>query len=137
MRRFYIFNINEYFKILTKNDPYNLYKQFDNIYHFNKYNIKQYCDLYNKITIPINKNKLNNNLYNYYLNDESYTKYLNTHHYNNYYNDEETVLTIGNNYMIIDTTSINPIFFDKLKIIKNLFVCDFQNQDYFWLENIA
>ena len=137
MRRFYIFNINEYFKILTKNNPYNLYKQFDNLYHHQKYDISPYLDMYQKITKPINKNVLNKKIFNAYINDDNYFKYLNTHQYNNYYLDEVTKLTIKNNYMVLDTTSVYPIFFNKLKNLNNLFVCDFQNQDYFWLENIA
>ena len=53
------------------------------------------------------------------------------------YNDEETKLRIGNAYLIMETTSAKPEFFNKLKVNSNLFACDFQNQDYFWIESIA
>ena len=42
------------------------------------------------------------------------------------------------NYCLKLKSSINyPSFFDSLQKFNNkLFVCDFENQDYFWLENV-
>ena len=62
---------------------------------------------------------------------------MNTHIYNNYYNDENTKLKVGNAFMVLETTSPKPEFFNTLKDNSNLFACDFQNQDYFWVESVA
>lgn len=94
-------------------------------------------NMYEKMVSPINKIELNNYLFTSYRNNDHYTKFMNTHIYNNYYNDEETKLRIGNAYLIMETTAAKPEFFSKLKVNSNLFACDFQNQDYFWIESIA
>ena len=137
MRRFYIFNINKEFKTLNEYSPYNLYKTFNSLYHQDKWGINYSKEIYKMITSPFNRIKLNKQLYNSYINDEHYTKYLNTHLYNNYYSNEITKLSLGYNYIVIDTTISYPTFFYRLRKNTSLFVIDFQNQDYFWLDNIA
>lgn len=137
MRKFYIFNINNEFKTLTKTCPYNLFKTFENIYNLKPEETNYGISLYEKIAAPINKIELNNIIFTNYRNNDHYTKYMNTHLYNNYYNDENTKLTIGNAFITLETTSPKPEFFSKLRNNNNYFVCDFQNQDYFWLESIA
>ena len=137
MRKFYIFNINNEFKTLTRVCPYNLFKSFQNIYMLNETEQEYGINMYEKMVSPINKIELNNYLFTSYRNNDHYTKFMNTHIYNNYYNDEETKLRIGNAYLIMETTSDKPEFFNKLKVNSNLFACDFQNQDYFWIESIA
>ena len=134
MREFYIFNINnEYNKI----DPYILYKIFDELHSINQLDIKYGINVFNNITNPINKKYFNNIIYNKYKNNYSYTKFMNKHQYNNYYKDEKSLLIINNSYIKLDTSSINSSFLRYLHKYKNLFVCDFENKDYFWLESIA
>jgi hypothetical protein len=137
MRRFYIFNINNEFKILTRKSPYNLFKTFENLYYYQDNDLNYGFDLYDKITTPINRININKKLFLSYKNDDHYSKFMNTHLYNNYYNDENTKLIIGNAYMVMDTNSPNPTFFKKLGKNSHYFACDFINQDYFWLESIA
>jgi len=137
MRKFYVFNINNEFKTISKKTPYNLFKTFQNIYMLGSNEEKLGINMYEKIVKPINKNDLNNYLFTSYRNNDHYTKFMNTHIYNNYYNDEKTKLKVGNAYLILETTSANPEFFSKLRVNSNLFACDFQNQDYFWIESVA
>jgi len=137
MRRFYIFNVNNEFKTISRTSPYNLFKSFQNIYMLGSSEEKIGINMYQKMVKPIKKNELNNYLFTSYRNNDHYTKFMNTHIYNNYYNDEHTKLKVGNAYLVLETTSSSPEFFNKLKLNSNLFACDFQNQDYFWIESIA
>ena len=137
MRKFYIFNIKDEFSTLTKTSPYNLFKTFENIYHLNIEEQKYGINMYEKMVKPINKIELNNFLFTNYCTNDHYTKFMNTHIYNNYYNDENTKLKVGNAFMVLETTSPKPEFFNTLKDNSNLFACDFQNQDYFWVESVA
>lgn len=137
MRKFYIFNVNNEFKTISKISPYNLFKSFQNIYILDSKEQSIGINMYQKMVKPINKNELNNYLFTCYYNNDHYTKFMNTHIYNNYYNDEHTKLKVGNAYLVLETTSSNPEFFSKLKLNSNLFACDFKNQDYFWIESIA
>ena len=54
---------------------------------------------------------------------------------NNYYKNEESKLTINKAYLLLETNMIKSAFFNDLKN-KNLFVCDFENKDYFWLDSL-
>ena len=137
MREFYIFNINNEYKYNTKIDPYFLYKIFEELHNLNQLNIKYGINIYNNITNPINKKYFNSIIYNKYKNNYSYTKYMNKHQFNNYYNNEKSLLIINNSYIKLDTSSINSSFLKYLNKYRNLFACDFDNKDYFWLESIA
>ena len=137
MREFYIFNITNEYKYDIKIDPYFLYKIFEELHNINSYDMKYCVNIYNNITKPINKKYINNKIYNEYKNDESYTKFMNKHQINNYYSNENSVLIIKNSYIKLDTTTYKSSFLKYLQKFKNLFVCDFDNKDYFWLETIA
>ena len=137
MRKFYIFNINDEFKNLTNSSPYNLFKTFEDIYYLDLEDQNYGINMYDQMVKPFNKIDLNNRLFTTYHKNDHYTKFMNIHIYNDYYTDEETKLNIGNAFLVLETTSAKPTFFKVLKDIKNLFICDFQNQDYFWLESVA
>ena len=137
MRKFYIFSINDEFKNLTNSSPYNLFKTFEDIYYLDLDEQNYGINMYEQMVKPFNKIDLNNRLFTTYHKNDHYTKFMNTHIYNDYYTDEETKLNVGNAFLVLETTSAKPTFFKVLKDIKNLFICDFQNQDYFWLESVS
>jgi len=137
MRHFYIFNIKDVFLKLIRREPDILFNTLNSIYNMNIKDINYGLYIYNNIIDPINKNYVSENIYKKYLNDTRYLKFMNTHMYNNYFNKETTRLIINNSFFKLDSTSINPTFFKTLNEYKNLFVCDFENKDYFWLESIA
>jgi len=135
MRTFYIFKISDEFKSLTKDNPYNLFKTFEQIYNFNKRDIFLAYDLFFQVATPFDKKNLNLNIFDHNRHNNNYTKFNNIHIINNYYTDEKTELTINNSYLKLKTTVIAPAFFKDIKN-NNIFVCDFQNKDYFWLESL-
>ncbi len=135
MRHFYLFDINNNISI-DKTHPYGLYKLFLELYH-SKGNYRYYNKIYGSIIKPIKRKLLNNNIYNLYKNNVYYTKFMNEHFYYNYLDKEETKLCINNSYIRIDSNNVKPAFFKYLNKYSNLFVCDFDNEDYFYLESIA
>ena len=137
MRKFYIFNINSDTINIKRTHPYALYKMLSEVQNLNLDNFNFGFSICKNIIKPINKVNINDSLYKNYTGNYNYTKFLNTHLYNNYYSNENSKLIVNNFYIELDTTAINSSFFSFLKHYKNLFVCDFENKDYFWLESIA
>ena len=136
MRTFYIFKINNEFATLTKNCPYNLFKSMEQIYYADKNDVSAAYNIYEQIILPLNKMKINLDLFAQYREDDHYTKFRDTHMINNFYNDEPTKLIVNSSYMVLKSTKSSPTFLDDLRELENLFVCDFENKDYFWLEKI-
>lgn len=134
MRTFYIFNIKKHFKILTTHNPYRLYKTFEEIYKSNKFNIDKNMLIFNQLKQDMNKDVLNNDTYDYFKSNNNYTKYKNIHEINDYLTNENTKLIINKTYILLQTNIENPPFLKYLKNNKyNLFACDFENKDYFWI----
>ena len=136
MRTFYIFKINNEFATLTKNCPYNLFKSMEQIYYADKNDVSTAYNIYEQIILPLNKMKINLDLFSQYKEDDHYTKFRDTHMINKFYNDEQTKLIVNSSYMVLKSTKSSPTFLDDLRELENLFVCDFENKDYFWLEKI-
>ncbi len=137
MRTFYIFKIKEEYAILTKKNPYSLYRMFDYIYTLDKEEIEKGIDLFSQVVDCLNEKKLDQLLLKKYKENYFYIKYRNLHQVHNLYNREESKLWIKKHYLLLKSSIINPTFFDDLKSIKDLFICDFENKDYFWLDKLA
>ena len=135
MRTFYIFKINNEFTALTRNCPYNLFKSMEKIYYTDKKNLNVAYNVYEQIVLPFKKDKINVDIFENYKDNDHYTKF-NIHMINNFYNDEQTKLIVNSSHMILKTTVMAPSFFNILRNYSNIFVCDFENKDYFWLESV-
>ncbi len=53
---------------------------------------------------------------------------------NDFYNNESTKMIINNSHIRIKSNKNIPSFFYDIRKLKNIFVCDFNNHDYFLLE---
>lgn len=93
--------------------------------------------MFEKLAEVIDKRKINTNIYYNHHHNLNYTKVNNIHRIFNYYNDEETELKVFQSHLLLKSTKQIPIFLKSLNIDKNLFVCDFQNKDYFWIEQLV
>lgn len=134
MRTYYIFNVNRYFAYMYKNKPFKMYKIFEEIYYSKSYeSLSTYRD-FSTVVNSFNKKMLNEYIYYEFRLKYGYSKQDNKHNLNN---SENSVLII-NNYNIKLTTENNySIFFKYLNNYNNnLFVCDFENMDYFWLSKL-
>ncbi len=135
MRTFYIFKINKEFKSLTKESPYNLFKSLEQIYYINRKDFQTAFKLYETIALPFNKLQTNIELFNNFRNNDFYTKVNSIHLINNYFTDERSKLIVKNSHLTLNTTSASSSFLKKLAS-PNLFICDFKNKDYFWLDQL-
>ena len=138
MRTFFIFKIKKHFAILTKNNPYNLYKTIEKIYNLSEEELKKNTNIFEFLKDNFNKDDLNNQLFLSYKDKSYYTKFLNTHMINDYFTHEKTKLIVNKKYLVIKSNEEVPLFFKDIdRNEKNLFVCDFINKDYFWLEELV
>lgn len=136
MRTFYLFKIKSNYSTITKNNPYNLYKAIEDIYYLKQEQLLTGYNFFNQIRDTFNKEYLDNNIFEYYKNKYTYTKVNNTHMINDYYSDEKSKLIINKNYLMIKTTLEYSSFLKAITKKQNIFVCDFDNIDYFWLEEL-
>ena len=58
------------------------------------------------------------------------------HSYINRYRDEDSRLKVKHSYIELKTNKENPEFFKFLRKQNDLFICDFENMDYFWANRI-
>lgn len=136
MRTYYLFKIKNNYHELTKNHPYNLFKAIERIYYLKKEDLTYFNNFFLQIREPFNKNLLDKNIFLHYQNQYNYSKVNNAHIINDYYTKEITKLIINTSYLYIKSTKNVPTFLKNISKKENIFVCDFENTDYFWLEEL-
>lgn len=135
MRTFYIFKINqEYFK-LTHYVPYNLFMVLNGIHKSSVKDLYAAYSLYDSLNEVFHQNEVKDILKTMYTLD-GYQNYGSVHTYHDYYNEEASKLVIHNSYLVLKTNKQASSFFKRLIDIPHLFVCDFDNSDYFWLSEV-
>lgn len=136
MRTFYIFKINKELAILTKDSPYNMFKSMEQIYKLDKKDFNLGLKLFEQLAEPMDYKMINKRIFNIYKDNDYYIKYRNVHKIHNRYKPEETKLIVNRVYMLLESNIVKPLFLKNLNYDNNLFVCDFDNKDYFWLESL-
>ncbi|MBQ9833973.1 MAG: sporulation inhibitor of replication protein SirA [Bacilli bacterium] len=136
MRTFYIFKINKEMAILTKDNPYNIFKSMEDIFKMTKKELPVGLNIYEQLITPINQNKVNRKIIMSYKDNDYYQKNYNVHSIYNKYKPEETKLTVKNSYLLLESNVIKPSFLKELSYDRDLFVCDFANKDYFWVDEL-
>ena len=135
MRVYYLFKINDSFSKLYYNKTYYLYKMLEQISLSSKNDFIISYRLFEQMAIPYNKADVNSSIYRKFCFDEKYKKTLNKHVLDN--KVEKTKLTVYNTYIKIKTNKNITEFFKVLSNEENIFVCDFNNKDYFWLSKVT
>ena len=136
VRVFYIYNINDYFTSIYDNYPYKLYKMLEDAYLTGKYNTSESIRLYKQIVTNYNKLFMNNYIFANNKLDISYYHKEDKHLITNAF--EYTKLEVNRYYLKIITNINYPIFFDNINTYSdNIFICDYKNNDYFWLNRIG
>lgn len=133
MRTLYIFKIKKEYKALTKNDEFNLYRTINSINYINKEDLVLAYNLLLNINIPFNKYQINKMIYNSLKRLDGYTLFKNKHKYINYFTKEESELIVKYNYMLLISNREDNKFIKELKKLSDLFICDFDSTDYYWL----
>lgn len=135
VRVYNIFMINTHFTKLYKNKPKTLYQMLEQISKVNKKDYKFAFKLFEQIALPLNRIDINKYIEKrdknhikigdatYILND------INTH--------EVTKILIGASHIKVISNKNYPDIFNSLYGYDNcLYVCDFNTNDYFWLNKI-
>ena len=131
MRKYYLFIIKDEYYNKYKYIPYLLYKALYYLYKMNKYDLENGLYLYNKFCNIISKNLILNYIKNKfeYINYSKKIIRLNSVL-------EKTYIQVNYSSIIILTNVNSPYIFKILNIYnKKIFVCDFNNRDYFFLKD--
>lgn len=139
MRTFYVFKIKKEITILTKESPYNLFKMIDHLYYLDSDSLGVYENIYSDLFDKFNKNYINKRIIDLFKNNKYYlfSKEDNIHIINNKYRPEKTILKVYNTNIIIKSDAVKPTLLVNYLMSDNLFVCDFKNKDYFWLNEFV
>ena len=133
MRTFYLFEIKENILRNYKNNYEELYNLLENIHYLKTEDIVLGYSIFNSIVNPIRKDDYNEYIKRKNLDNESYICYNYTHTINDFYFDESTKMIINNSHIKIKSNKNIPSFFYNIRNFDNIFVCDFNNHDYFLL----
>ncbi|MGN1311550.1 MAG: sporulation inhibitor of replication protein SirA [Bacilli bacterium] len=135
MRTYYIFNVNKYYSYMYKDNPFKMYKIFEEIYYSRDYDSVKTYHILEEIANPFNKIMLNEYIYFEYKLKYGYKRKDNIHYLST---TERTTLRINNYNIKLETESNYSVFFNDISNYNNnLFVCDFENMDYFWLSKLS
>ena len=137
MRTFYIFKMRKEFVSLYRDNPASLYNVLKHLYLMKRHELSLGFNLYNQLTEKINKNKIDRDIFIKYHKEMIYSKNEDDHVINNLYKDEVSILKVKKAYMLINTNKNYSSFFNTIKDLgSEYFICDFINQDYFWINDI-
>lgn len=136
MRTFYIYNINDLFCSIYEEYPYKLYKMLTDAYYTNKHDITLSADYYEQIITKFNKLYINNYLIANNRPNSYYYQKNNIHLISN--NKEYSKIMVSSYCLKLKSNLNYPSFFDNIKTYSdNIFICDFENGDYFWLNKVT
>lgn len=130
-----MFNIKNEFKYLYEDNPSSLFHILKQIYYLGNHDLSYGKTLFNQLVDKLDKIKLDNNIFIKFHQSMPYSKRGNTHYINNLYKNEISRLIVKNAYIKLEIENDASSFFDILKEIEsNLFVCDFEYSDFFWID---
>lgn len=137
MRMFYIFEIKKEIKELYINNPSSLYKILSSIYYMHKEDVNYGFNLFNQITNKLKVLEISNQLYIEMHTNIVYTKNGNEHVINDLYRNEISILKVRKSHIMIQSNKSYNKFFDfLLNYNDNYFVCDFLENDFFFISDI-
>lgn len=137
MRVFYIFDMKSEFKALYHGNESALFCILKQLYYLNSEEFVYGYRLFEQLINKIDKNYIDHLLFLKMHQDIPYSKRDGKHRINNLYKDEISILEVKHAYIKIKAEQEGTSFFEILtSFSKNFFVCDFEMQDYFFLEEM-
>ena len=133
MRTFYLFEIKDNILKNYKNNYEELYLLLENVHYLKSDDIVLGYKIFNSIVNALDKDFYNEEVKHNNISNECYICYNYTHTINDFYNNESSKMIINNSHIKIKTNKNIPSFFYDIRKYKNIFVCDFNNSDYFLL----
>ena len=137
MRIYHVFDIKEEYIKLYNDSPGSLYNVLHQLYYLRKRDIEYGFNMFNQLINKIDNYEIDKNIFLKMHNKMTYVKKGESHVINNLYKDEISALKVKKAYILINCNRNYTEFFNLLyEESKNFFVCDFNNNDYFFLSNI-
>lgn len=134
MKVYYIFKLKDEITELYKDTPSVLYNILRNIYYLDREEVDYGYNLFKQLTLPVEKNRLDRELFIKFHGDIPYFKRKDIHYINNLYKNEVSRLSISKSYLKLEVEQNFSTFFRILKDEdNNLFACSFQKCDFFFL----
>lgn len=137
MRTFYIFKIKREMAILTHETPYSLYRTIENLYYLDNVNLGLSFKLYDQIFESFDRDYIDGLIYRQFKNNNYYKRENNRHVICNKYRPENSYLYVYRSHLLLKSDAIRPTLLTNYTMSDNLFVCDFKNKDYFWLNEFV
>ena len=136
MRTFYIYNINDLLTSIYEKYPYKLFLMLEEAYYTNKHDLYNSLSMYEQIITNYNKLYINNYLI---ANNKTDVYYYNKNNIHLISSSREYTKLMVNSYCLKVKSNLNypKFFYDINKYSDNIFVCDFENKDYFWLNKVV
>lgn len=136
MKVYYVFKIKKEFVNLYKDTPSILYNILRNIYYLDKESVEYGYNIFNQLIQTIDKIQLDREIYIKMHQDIPYTKQKDYHMIHNRYKNETSKLRINHFYMKLELDQEYSSFYHFLNEKENnLFVCNFHNIDFFFLND--
>lgn len=137
MRTYYAFIIKDSLMHFYSKKPYSLYKILEQIYRLKNNDIVLGYRLLEQVTEPFGTRKTDKFIYKKHLNELEYSRLDDGHMIKNLYSEEITFLKVFHSHVRIKTNNNYSAFFNSIQEYdENIFVCDFENQDFFWVSKI-
>ena len=137
MRIYYVFDIRSEYVDLYKETPNSLYNVLHQLYYMRKKDLEYGFNMFKQLANRIDKDEVDKNIFLKLHNKMTYVKKKDNPIINNLYKAEVSALKVKYSYILINTNKSYTDFFNVLALDnRNYFVCDFINNDYFFLSNI-
>lgn len=137
MKEYFIFNVKKEFISLYKERPSELYFILNRIYNMKSIDKYYGYSLFEQICNFFDKDEINNFICYNYKDKIMYSMSQNEHIINNLYSNDISILKVKSSNLRLETNNSNSSYFSTLKDYNsNLFVCNFKEQDYFFIKNI-
>ena len=137
MRTYYAFIIKDSLMHFYSKKPYSLYKILEQIYKLKNNDIILGYRLLEQVTMPFGTRKTDKFIYKKHFNELEYSRLDDGHLIKNLYSEEITFLKVFHSHVRIKTNNNFSSFFSSIQEYHdNIFICDFLNQDFFWVNKI-
>lgn len=137
MKEYYVFLIRDEFVKLYSSKSSDLFYIFNRIYYMKEMDKMYGYNLFSQISYFFNKDDVNEFLYNKYKDKIMYSYTNDEHIINNLFLNEISILKVKPSNIRIQTNTSSSSFLEDLKNYnKNLFVCNFKEQEFFFISDV-
>ena len=134
MKVYFIFDIKDEFVKLYQDNERVLFNILKQIYFLDKEELSYAYTLLNQLIKTIDKSTLDRKIFLQFHQDIPYSKRGQTHYINNLYKDEISRLEIKKSHIRLECEQSFSSFLPILRSFsENYFICDFQKQDFFFI----